>query len=43
MATLPDTRFKELAAELFFEIERRFPNVVQEYNGRIMVCGPNVE
>ncbi len=31
MATLPDSRFKELAAELYVEIEKRFPQVVSDF------------
>merc|ERR1719354_613273 len=32
MATLPENRFKDLAAEIFVEIEKRFPKTVQEVN-----------
>ena len=31
MATLPDVRFKELAAELYVEIERRFPAIAADF------------
>jgi hypothetical protein len=31
MATMPEIRFKELAAEILFEIERRFPELKEDY------------
>ncbi|KAJ3322145.1 component of the polarisome [Boothiomyces sp. JEL0866] len=34
MATLPENRFKELAAQLYFEIEKRFPNIASDFNAR---------
>ncbi|KAJ3043364.1 component of the polarisome, partial [Rhizophlyctis rosea] len=34
LATLPSSRFKDLASDVYFEIERRFPNVVQQYTAK---------
>ncbi|KAL7270805.1 component of the polarisome [Rhizina undulata] len=31
LSTLPEPRFKDLATDVFFEIERRFPNLAGEY------------
>lgn len=31
LATLPSSRFKDLSSDVYFEIERRFPVVVQQY------------
>jgi hypothetical protein len=29
LATLPKTRFKDLASDVFFELERRFPDLLK--------------
>ena len=34
MATLPVARFKELAFGIYLEIEKRFPDIAQDYNNR---------
>jgi hypothetical protein len=31
LATLPKTRFKDLSSDVFFELERRFPELKEEY------------
>ncbi|KAJ2998072.1 component of the polarisome [Globomyces sp. JEL0801] len=34
MATLQEPKFKDLAAQLYLEIERRFPTIASDYNSR---------
>jgi hypothetical protein len=34
MATLPVSRFKELAAEVLSEIEKRFASIAKEFDSR---------
>uniref|UniRef100_V5EZQ6 GIT Spa2 homology (SHD) domain-containing protein n=1 Tax=Kalmanozyma brasiliensis (strain GHG001) TaxID=1365824 RepID=V5EZQ6_KALBG len=36
LATLPKNRFKDLASDVFFELERRFPELKQEYRPEVI-------
>jgi hypothetical protein len=34
LATLPNSRFKDMACDLILEIERRYPHIMDEYVAR---------
>ena len=38
LATLQIGRFMELASEVFFELERRYPQLVEEFDAKYGVC-----